>query len=240
MSATGVRLVFRSDLRVEVERFAVPEPGARQVLVRVARSQVSAGSEMNFYRLNPPDGPLRRTPLGYMTVGRVERVGPGVAEFAPGDRVLTCGHHASHWLVDLTDTGADQANGNYMNLMATLNDGLTAFYNDLANQGLINQTLILQFSEFGRRISENGSNGTDHGSAGVMMVMGGRVQGGLYGTSASLNTDPQNPTLENAGNDITFETDFRSAYARVIDNWLGGNSVSILGGNFQKASLNFV
>ena len=60
MDETGVRLVFRSDRRVETETYAVPEPEPGQVLVRVARSHVSAGTEMNFFRLNPPDGPLRR------------------------------------------------------------------------------------------------------------------------------------------------------------------------------------
>jgi threonine dehydrogenase-like Zn-dependent dehydrogenase len=114
MESEGVRLIFRSDFVVEEERFPVPDPGPRQVLVRISRSQVSAGSEMNFYRLNPVDGPLQRTPLGYMTVGRVERIGDGVTEFVPGDRVLTCGYHGSHWLVDLTDDGPDQANGNYL------------------------------------------------------------------------------------------------------------------------------
>ena len=142
------------------------------------------------------------------------------------------------------DTHASQdtngTNGAYYRLMATLDDALSAFYNDLRNTGMINDTLVLTFSEFGRRISENGSTGTDHGAASVMLAMGGLVRGGIYGTAPNLNPGGSNPTLENAGNDITFETDFRSAYARVIDNWLGGNSVGILGGNFQKASLNFV
>jgi uncharacterized protein (DUF1501 family) len=132
------------------------------------------------------------------------------------------------------------ANGAYFNLMATLNDGLIAFYNDLKNQGLLEDTLVLSFSEFGRRISENGSQGTDHGSASVMLAMGGRVNGGVYGTAANLNTDPANPTLENAAGDIRFETDFRSVYARVIDNWLGGDSTRLLNGNFRKSSLTFV
>ena len=70
--------------------------------------------------------------------------------------------------------------------MGTLNDGLLAFYKDLSNQGLLNDTLVLQFSEFGRRISENGSGGTDHGAASVMMAIGGRVRGGIYGTAPSL------------------------------------------------------
>jgi len=132
------------------------------------------------------------------------------------------------------------ANGAYFNLMATLNDGLIAFYNDLKNQGLLEDTLVLSFSEFGRRITENGSQGTDHGAASVMLALGGRVSGGLYGTSATLSPDPSNPTLENAAGDIHFETDFRSVYARVIDNWLGGDSTRLLNGNFRKASLTFV
>jgi uncharacterized protein (DUF1501 family) len=142
------------------------------------------------------------------------------------------------------DTHAGQntnaVNGSYYGLMATLNDGLIAFYNDLTNQGLLGDTLLLTFSEFGRRISENGSNGTDHGAATVMMAMGGRVNGGLYGTAPVLNTDPANPTLENSAGDVHFETDFRSVYAQAIDSWLGGDSRSILNGDFRKPGLGFV
>lgn len=134
------------------------------------------------------------------------------------------------------DTHAGQAtlNGSYNTLMTTLNDGLFAFYNDLSNQGLLSQTLVLQFSEFGRRIQENGSQGTDHGAASVMMAIGGQVRGGIYGTAPNLAPDPGNPTLENGGNDVRFQTDFRSVYARVIDNWLGGDSSAILGGDFRQ------
>jgi uncharacterized protein (DUF1501 family) len=130
------------------------------------------------------------------------------------------------------DTHAAQ-NGSYATLMTTLNDGLLAFYQDLQNTGLLNDTLVLQFSEFGRRIIENGSGGTDHGAASVMMAIGGRVRGGIYGTAASLSPDPANPTLENAGNDVRYEIDFRSVYARVVDNWLGADSAAILGGDFR-------
>jgi uncharacterized protein (DUF1501 family) len=132
------------------------------------------------------------------------------------------------------------ANGTYYTLMATLNDGLFAFYSDLANQGLFDDTLVLSFSEFGRRITENGSNGTDHGAASVMMALGGAVKGGLYGTAPTLNPDPGNPTLENGGADVTFQTDFRSVYARVIDQWLGADSRSILGSDFRASSPAFV
>ena len=126
------------------------------------------------------------------------------------------------------------ANGSYNTLMTTLNGGIFAFYRDMLNQGLLNDTLILQFSEFGRRISENGSSGTDHGAASLMMAIGGSVRGGIYGTSANLRIASDNPTLENSSQDIRFETDFRSVYARILDNWLGSDSAAVLGGNFRN------
>ncbi len=95
---------------------------------------------------------------------------------------------------------------------------------------------MLQFSEFGRRVTENGSQGTDHGSAGMMMAMGGSVRGGIYGTAASLDTDAANPTLESSGRDVKYETDFRAVYAKVLDGWLGTDSVAILGGDFRANS----
>ena len=143
------------------------------------------------------------------------------------------------------DTHANQGTnaGTYFNLMAALNDAVNAFYQDLGNQGLLNSTLVLLFSEFGRRISENGAGangGTDHGAAGVMMAFGGGVRGSIYGTAADLRQDAANPMLENNGGDVRFETDFRSVYAKVIDTWLGANSVSILGADFKANAPNFL
>ena len=124
--------------------------------------------------------------------------------------------------------------------MTTLNDGLTAFYNDLNNQGLLSQTMILQFSEFGRRISENGSarhrprRGQHHDGDGRP------VRGGLYGTAPNLNPNGGNPTLENGGGDVHYETDFRTVYAKVIDNWLGGDSTKVLAGDFKSGGPNIL
>jgi uncharacterized protein (DUF1501 family) len=136
--------------------------------------------------------------------------------------------------------GTNAANGGYANLMGTVGDSLFAFYSDMRNQGLLQDTLVLQFSEFGRRVIENGSQGTDHGAAGVMMAMGGAVNGGLYGTAASLNPANGDGSLENNGNDVRYQTDFRSVYARVLDQWLGADSVSILGGDFRSSALTFL
>src|SRR4029079_11065374 len=142
------------------------------------------------------------------------------------------------------DTHAAQnpnvANGSYNVLMGTLNDGLFAFYNDLQNQGLLGDTMVLQFSECGRRISENASQGTDHGAASVMMAMGGGVRGGIFGTAPSLRNAADNPTLENSGGDVRFETDFRSVYAKVIDSCLGADSTAVLGANFRTGAPAFL
>jgi uncharacterized protein (DUF1501 family) len=170
-------------------------------------------------------------------LGQALRAVAGAMNKGIGTRVfyVTTGGFDTHAAQNVNAT-----NGAYYNLMGTLNDAVLAFYNDLKNQGLLDDTLVLSFSEFGRRISENGSQGTDHGSASAMMVMGGRVNGGLYGTAPNLNTDPGNPTLENNAGDIKFETDFRSVYAQVIDGWLGTDSVKLLGGDFRKSGLGFI
>lgn len=134
------------------------------------------------------------------------------------------------------DTHSEQGatEGSYGGLMGTLGDGLWSFYSDIRNQGLANDTTVIVYSEFGRRIAENGSRGTDHGAAGLMFVLGGMVRGGLHGTSASLAVG--HPTLENDSGDVRHETDFRSVYARVLDQWLGVDSVPILNGNFRSGA----
>jgi len=179
------------------------------------------------------------TPAGYPNTpfGQAMRAVAGAMVRGIGTKVfyVTTGGFDTH-----SGQGVNQVNGSYYNLMGSLNDGLLAFYNDIRNQGLLGDTLLLTFSEFGRRINENGSAGTDHGAGTLMMAMGGRVNGGFYGTAARLNPDPQNPTLENGGNDVHYAIDFRSVYAQVIDRWLGGSSQNVLAGNFTRADLTFI
>ena len=127
------------------------------------------------------------------------------------------------------DTHANQPR-QHANLLGELAGGLSAFYADLAAQGRANDVLTMTFSEFGRRVKENGSAGTDHGAASVMFLAGGGIKGGLYGDYPSLSD------LDDG--DLKMHTDFRSVYATLLDKWLGTPSAPILGGSF--AHLNFV
>ena len=110
------------------------------------------------------------------------------------------------------DDHAQEANA-HPRLMAELGDAIAAFYQDLAGQNRANQVMMMTFSEFGRRPLENASNGTDHGTAAPMFVIGGAVKGGLYGQQPSLSD------LDN-GN-LKYTTDFRSVYSTVLANWHG-------------------
>lgn len=226
--------------------FASPNTGAEAVAERDAATRMASGSSST----NPHLAFVNSTTLG--AFGTLDRVG-AVATYQPsatypntglglalrtvaGAMVRGVGTRIFWVSTGGFDTHSNEGNagaGGYANLMTTVNDSVFAFYSDLKNQGLLSNTMLIQFSEFGRRISENGSQGTDHGAAAVMMALGGSVRGGLYGTAPSLDPDPANPTLENSGADVRFETDFRSVYAKVLDSWLGVDSVGVLGGNFR-------
>lgn len=112
-------------------------------------------------------------------------------------------------------------------LMADLNAAVTAFQNDLARHGNANRVLTMTFSEFGRRVEENGSGGTDHGTAAPMFLIGPGVTAGVHGQHPSLSKD--NLVL---GRDLPFLVDFRSVYATVLERWLGTQSQAILGEKF--------
>jgi uncharacterized protein (DUF1501 family) len=101
---------------------------------------------------------------------------------------------------------------------------MTAFYADLAAHGNDGRVLTMTFSEFGRRVGENASRGTDHGTAAPAFLIGGNTRGGIYGSHPSLDD------LDN-GN-LKYGTDFRSIYATVIERWLGRSPGTIVAGNF--------
>ena len=111
-------------------------------------------------------------------------------------------------------------------LLGELSDALSAFYDDLAAHGNDGRVLTMTFSEFGRRIPENASGGTDHGEASPLFLIGGGVKGGMYGRYPDL-------TAAASGN-LGFTTDFRSVYATVLERWLGRPSAPVLRGAFDQ------
>ncbi len=128
------------------------------------------------------------------------------------------------------DTHAGQA-GRHQNLLKQLGDALAAFFSELKEGGLLNRVTLLAFSEFGRRVAENGSQGTDHGAAGPLFIAGNRIKAGIHGKLPSLEPDK----LDRG--DLAWHTDFRSVYAAVLSDWLRADARRILGGDFEKLAI---
>ncbi len=123
------------------------------------------------------------------------------------------------------DTHAAQAN-RHAALLQELSQGLAAFHADLKARGHLDRTLVMTFSEFGRRVAENKSSGTDHGTANVMFLLGGGIRPGLHGARPDLSA------LDESG-DLVHRVDFRSIYAAVLGNWFGADADRVLDGRFE-------
>lgn len=121
------------------------------------------------------------------------------------------------------DTHAKQAD-QHGKLLENLSNAVSAFQKEIEAIGAADRVLLLVFTEFGRRSYENASGGTDHGAAGPMFLIGKNVKGGLHGPRPDLN-DLQD-------GDIRFKIDFRQVYAAALDQWMGGDSGSVLGQAF--------
>lgn len=126
------------------------------------------------------------------------------------------------------DTHAGQAD-KHAELLGNFAAGLSSFMEEMAQIGMRDKVTVLAFSEFGRRVKENGSGGTDHGQAGPIFIAGGAVKGGLHGEYPSLSD------LDDG--DLRYSTDFRKVYATVLDRWLAADSEKLLGGRFDNLPL---
>lgn len=127
------------------------------------------------------------------------------------------------------DTHSAQLN-RHAGLLQELSQALDLFRRDLASRGRLDRALVMTFSEFGRRIDENRQMGTDHGTANVMFLLGGKVKPGLHGTPPDLaHRDGQG--------DLIYQTDFRSVYAGVLRDWLGADPAKVLQGSFEPLPL---
>ena len=119
----------------------------------------------------------------------------------------------------------------HASLWSNTSNAIADFMDDLREHDASDNVTLLVFTEFGRRVHDNGS-GTDHGSGGVAFVVGDNVQGGLYGQYPSLEEDK---LLEG---DLHFNNDFRSIYTDLLENWMGLDAQPLVNGTFEK--FNFI
>ena len=199
------------------------------------------GAEMSFLRTMAKDSVIYAEAIQ----GAAE-TGLNQVEYPPSDlaRNLSItarlikgrlGARVYHVSIGGFDTHASQGSvfGTHANLLRTLAEAVQAFLADLDAADGFDDVLVMTFSEFGRRVEQNGSHGTDHGTAAPMFLFGG-VTGGVYGT------DPNLSDLDADGN-LKFEIDFRSVYATALQDWFGFDAAAtagILGGAYE--TLGFV
>ena len=130
-----------------------------------------------------------------------------------------------------TQIGGFDVHGNEVNMQSKLWDNVSRsvgdFFDDLKEHDAADEVVMLVFTEFGRRVKDNG-NGTDHGSGGGAFLIGERVNGGFYSDYPSLAPSEQ------LNGDLHFNNDFRSLYSSVLDQWLGINPAPIVNGKFDQ------
>lgn len=194
---------------------ASPRAGASDLLQFV---QTRATAALEVSRRLAESGAEYKSAVSYPETG----LGQKLKQVA---RLIDAGLRSRIFYVALDgfDTHSDQepAHGG---LLRELDGAVSAFTADLEARGAKDRVATLVFSEFGRRVAENASRGTDHGAAAPAFVIGSRVKAGLIGP---------NPRLDDLDDgDVKFQTDFRSVYAALLDHWLGWRPEPILGASF--------
>jgi len=159
--------------------------------------------------------------------GAVQRQGNGLSQklqLIAGLIAKGFGTRIFYVSLDGFDTHAGQ-NSTHSNLLADLASSVGGFFQALKATGHDGRVRLMTFSEFGRRVKENGSRGTDHGAASCLFVAGPSVKGGVVGKHPSL--------ADLDADDLKFHTDFRSVYATQLDGWLGCDSKAVLGARWD-------
>ncbi len=187
---------------------------AEKIRAALAAAQTAKGKdeaelERTSFRLNAPDGMMQKL----ATVTRLIRAGLGTRIF--------------YVSIDGFDTHGDQAE-THADLLGQLGDAVGAFFETQLGDDA-KRVVLMTYSEFGRRVKENGSRGTDHGAASCMFVAGPAVKAGQVGAYPSLGD------LDDG--DLKFTLDFRRIYATILDQWLAVDSRRVLGGQFEHVEL---
>ncbi len=206
-----------------------------QTLLSLAASQKSEATEQDFIR--------RAMATTLSTASRINKVADGYRsqvaypQSGLGQRLkataqlLTAdlGANIIFTSIDGFDTHSQQQNA-HQSLLTEFSDAVNAFYKDLEEHALADRVLVVTFSEFGRRIAENGSLGTDHGTAGPMFAITKNLSTRIVGKHPSL-TDLDGADLKSG--DLKHHTDFRRVYASVLEKWLSLKSEPVLFGNYE-------
>lgn len=200
-------------------RYAAPAGQARnsalQHILRVEENIAQAAARLNGNRAFTTEFPAHPFGNAVRTAAQVIAGEAGIAavKVALGGFDTHSGQPARH-----------------AQLLKALAEGLVALKSVLVELGRWDSTLIMTYSEFGRRPRENLSNGTDHGTASAHFVQGGRVKGGLYGLPPALSR------LDGNGN-LPFAVDFRDLYATVLERWWGADAARALKGRFAPLDI---
>ena len=211
----GARAVAMTDVQRFAAQSQLAKPGtsgargALAHLLRVETDIARAATQLSATRSFATEFP--RTPFGY-AMHQAALI--GASRRVPVVRVALNGF----------DTHQNQL-AQHANLLRQVAEGVCALRSALAEAGAWDDTLILTYSEFGRRPRENGSGGTDHGTAGVQFALGKRVRGGMYGEPVALDR------LDASGN-VGYTLDFRRIYATVLARWWALDSRGALGATF--------
>ena len=231
-------LVSLEQYRLQLAGSASEKRTAREALDTIAR--IDRGAD------DPLLGFMRRTALSaYESSKRLEQVtqkpsGPDSMSKYPNfglarrlelvAQIIKAGFGTKIFYTSLDgfDTHANQL-GSHAALLTELSDSVAAFHKDLADSGQADRVALLTFSEFGRRVTENASQGTDHGAAAPVFVVGPVAKAGLIGAHPSLES------LDDG--DLKHHTDFRRVYASLLETWLGYPAEPVLGPGFSPLEL---
>ncbi|MDR3638295.1 MAG: DUF1501 domain-containing protein [Isosphaeraceae bacterium] len=208
---------------------------------RAERDALDQAARLDRGADDPLLGFLRRSTLtAYDSSQRLEQLTPATGSKYPAyglakrlelvAQMIKAGFGTRIYYTSLDgfDTHANQL-GAHAALLNELSDSVAAFHADLSTAGQADRVAVLTFSEFGRRVRENASLGTDHGAAAPVLLVGPVVKAGLIGEHPSLET------LDDG--DLKHHTDFRNIYAELLERWLGCPSEAILGPGFAPLPL---
>ncbi len=244
----GERITPLAFERPEMYRYLGPDPARYKRLNRIneawdarntipaprSRAEPGGAGELDFLQRTAMDAQLSSDRLLSIIRGHKP-----AAQYPPGEFGLGLQNIAAMiggglptrvYYVSLGgfDTHANEV-GRHDRLMTELAQGISAFWSDITAQKDEQRVLMMTFSEFGRRVAQNASGGTDHGTAAPMFLFGASIKPGLVGQHPSLTQ------LDHG--DLIYNTDFRSVYATLLQDWLDAPSKPILGQQFKTLSL---